>query len=124
MHYREVLEVCITLFLRKKIRIYCLHGNVFWSFHLYEYWQDGGNQILSTPKECKEALSFSNRNRAGSPFALAHSSSGSRVLSEESESGLDCAFYPGERSFSLGFLFICLFFILSIFKSYNLRWKY
>lgn len=62
---------------------------------------------LTTPKECKEALSLSNRMHHGSPSHTpvnSHSGSfhseisGSRVLSEEIDSGTDRAFHAGEET--------------------------
>lgn len=65
---------------------------------------------LTTPKECKEALSLSNRMQSASPFTPvnSHSSSfhsetsGSRVLSEEIDSGNNHAFYTGSSTSVIG----------------------
>ncbi|XP_068659934.1 calmodulin-binding transcription activator 5-like [Aristolochia californica] len=92
-----------------RIHVYYAHGQdnsnfvrrIYWLLdkkhehivlvHYREVMEDSGNQSLISPKECKEALSFSTRTHVVSPLTLLYSSSGSasRVLSEEIDSCLE-----------------------------------
>ncbi|KAG9457916.1 hypothetical protein H6P81_002424 [Aristolochia fimbriata] len=92
-----------------RIHVYYAHGQdnprfvrrIYWLLdkkiehivlvHYREVVEDGGNQSHVSPKERKEALSFSTRMNTASPLTPLHSSSGSasRVLSEEIDSGLE-----------------------------------
>ncbi|XP_058083699.1 calmodulin-binding transcription activator 6 isoform X2 [Magnolia sinica] len=111
-----------------RIHVYYAHGQdnpnfvrrIYWLLdkklehvvlvHYREVLEDNANQSFSTPKECKEALSLSNRVLHGPPFTPVNSNSGSlhsdtsgsAVVSDEIDSGADCAFYAGSGTSLLG----------------------
>ncbi|RWR95208.1 calmodulin-binding transcription activator 5 isoform X2 [Cinnamomum micranthum f. kanehirae] len=104
-----------------RIHVYYAHGQdnpnfvrrIYWLLekklehivlvHYREVSEDNATSCLVPPNECKEALSLSNRMHHGAPLTPVNShsgsihseTSGSRVVSEEINSGIDHAFHAG-----------------------------